>query len=570
MKFLVEREQRSSCRIWFGKLLVGAIMIAFWAAAPLNHASGKEEGASLWLKPLMWTNDEAEVQANQRLQEATKSKVASQWLSPMQLRADVQVPLQADEYSANEPTFEQIKRPFGWTNPQDASASKEVSKKLTDAEQIEFEKETFAWIRPFYWNNTAEPQTLPLQEEYVGTEQQQIWTAWLMPFKWKNEVPRQRTLASSNGSQLLRLPPVEDGEHRDNPQMVAFMHQVGDLPTPAGEPGAQSEALATPPAQVHNGSTSDSEDLPFVNLDEDGGLLDPDSVEGGGGAIADAETLGSEPRDNSLQFLRADTVLLEPGEMQFDYGVTYTLFDQTLPVINSSSQLELARFRQREMLVPLEVRYGLARRVQLFVNVPFGWANTELAFSDYEEFENDGGIGDLTFGGTFLLRQGNHQCPDVVMTLSASAPTAKDPLATPPGLSPIVPSLGRGSWSLAASLLYIRNYDPLVVFYGFGTRQSFDQDFNGQDFRPGQEYNYQMGIGFAVNSQITLSTRFNGAYVTEAELDGQRFLGSIQEPMAVELALTIAQCQGLVEPFVNFGLTEDAVESRIGVVWTRY
>lgn len=546
------------------------MVIALWAVTPIGPANGKEKSTSPWLKPLLWTNDEAEARATKQLQKATQPKVALKQLNPINLQADTKVPLRSDEYTANEPTFDRITKPFGWTNPQDASAPNEVPKKLTDAEQIEFEKETFAWIRPFYWNNTEEmEQPLPLQQEYVGTEGQQIWTAWLKPFAWKNEVPRRRTFAANSGPQLRRLPPVEGDRHRDNPQTVAFMHQVDDLPTPAGEPNAQSEALSTPPGQVQNGSTSNSEDLPFVNLDEDGDFLDPENVEGGG-AIAEAETLGTEPEDNSLQFLRAETVLLEPGEMQFDYGVTYSLFDQTLPVLNGLSQLELARFRQREMVVPLQIRYGLARKVQLFVSVPFGWANTELTFSDLEEFENDGGIGDVTFGGTFLLRQGNHQCSDIVMTLAASAPTANDPLATPPGRSPIVPSLGSGSWSLAASLLYIRNYDPLVVFYGFGTRQSFDQDFNGQDFRPGQEYNYQMGIGFAVNSQVTLSTRFNGAYVTEAELDGQRFLGSIQEPMAVELALTIAQCQGLVEPFVNFGLNDDAVESRIGIVWTRY
>ena len=286
--------------------------------------------------------------------------------------------------------------------------------------------------------------------------------------------------------------------------------------------------------------------------------------------IIEAETLGAEPEDNySLQFLRADTVLLSPGEMQFDYGFTYQLLDIDIPVVNSSSLVELARFRQRELLTPLEVRYGFTRKLQLFANAPFGWSNVELNWSEVEDFENDGGFGDLTFGGTFLLREGNHCCSDIVWTNACTAPTGLDPFVPITGV-PNAPSLGNGVWSLSSSLLFIRTYDPLVVFYGFGTRQSFRRDVNGQDFEPGQEYNYQMGVGFAVNSKVTFSTRFSGAYVTEARFDDERILGSIQEPMVVQFALTVAQCKGLVEPFVDFGLTDESIESRFGVIWTRF
>ena len=34
------------------------------------------------------------------------------------------------------------------------------------------------------------------------------------------------------------------------------------------------------------------------------------------------------------------------------------------------------------MLVPMDVRYGLTDRLQLFANVPFGWANTETSYVD--------------------------------------------------------------------------------------------------------------------------------------------------------------------------------------------
>ncbi len=544
-----------------------------------------DDGEPSWMKPLMWTNPES---SNTDTAPPALPQVKSPYLKPLRMRADVKVPQQEADFTAKELDFETISRPFRWANPQD-DASAVAQRPLTDAEQIEFEKQHFAWIRPFYWNNSQEAEEMvPLELEYIGTRGQRLSGRLLKPFLWTNttrprsvakQSPAKRTAPAANddwwlaksSAELYRLPPVDGSKTRSTspvsePRTVAFMFQEGSLATPTEDQGAPVG---------HPEADSDAEDLtgglPFENLQGGEELIGEGFAEGeGGGVIADAETLGSEPEDNyTLQFLRADTVLLKPGEMQFDYGVTYTLFDITVPAINGSNELEHARFRQRELLTPLEIRYGLTRRLQLFVNVPFGWSNIEFTLSDFELFENDGGLGDIVFGGTFLLREGDENCSDIVMTLAASAPTGLDPLVVPAG-QPGVPSLGNGTWSMSASLLHIRTYDPMVVFYGFGTRQHFTRDLNGQSYRPGQEYSYQMGVGFAVNSKMTLSTRFSGAYVTEPRLDGQRFLGTIREPMTIGLAVTIAQCQGLIEPFVDFGLTDEAIESRFGVIWTRF
>jgi hypothetical protein len=213
------------------------------------------------------------------------------------------------------------------------------------------------------------------------------------------------------------------------------------------------------------------------------------------------------------------------------------------------------------------LRYGLARRIQLFLNVPFGWGNTEFTFPGFEEFENDGGLGDIVFGGTFLLREGEREKSDAILTLATVVPTGKDPF-TPAGLSPSSPTLGGGTWSISSNLLFVRSYDPVVVFYGVGTRQHFLSKFEGASFRPGGEYNYQFGIGFAVNSRVTFSTRFNGAYVSEIHLAGQRVQGTIQEPMTLGLAMTVSKEKKLVEPFIDFGLTDDSTDARFGITWT--
>lgn len=449
----------------------------------------------------------------------------------------------------DKPSFsEAVHDALSWAEEPTDSDAKMIDKSspppdATVAEVIEWEKETYPWIRPFYWADEDQYE-IDFEDDFEledPTTSPKYMPLLARPFTWSD----------SKKTRSRKEKPLVAPDVSLRTRTVAFQQDGETLPRPL--------PALNPPESV---------DLGQQDADEDS--LDEFDAEGKG-TLAEAETLGREPEDNSLQFLRADTVLLEPGEFQYDYGMMYSKFDVTLPVLvpvdPNTVSIAHAEFRLREVRVPLEIRYGLARRIQLFLNVPFGWVNSELSYAGFDEFENDGGIGDIVFGGTFLLREGDQDKSDAILTLATVAPTGDDPFS-PAGLSPSSPTLGGGTWSISSSLLLVRNYDPVVLFYGAGTRQHFLSKIEGVNFRPGGEYNYQFGIGFGVNDQVTLSTRFNGAYISEFHLGGQRVRGSIQEPMTLGLAMTISKCKKLVEPFVDFGLTDDATDARVGITWT--
>lgn len=44
------------------------------------------------------------------------------------------------------------------------------------------------------------------------------------------------------------------------------------------------------------------------------------------------EPIGKAPVDNTMQFLRRQTVLLKPGQHQFDVGISYAQFTNDYPV----------------------------------------------------------------------------------------------------------------------------------------------------------------------------------------------------------------------------------------------
>ncbi len=303
------------------------------------------------------------------------------------------------------------------------------------------------------------------------------------------------------------------------------------------------------------------------------------------GPAAD-QKLGEAPEDYSHEFLRQESVLLKQGQWQFDVGFNYLIFDHPFTQLVTSagtvSPLD-SELQRRLMLVPLDVRYGLTDRLQLFGTVPFGWANTETSVVDVEDqFMNQGGIGDSDFGFSYMLHKscGQSYDPDIVASFDVTAPTGKGSFFDAIFLSPQL-TLGQGLWAPAWNVLFIHTYDPVIFFYGFGTRNPIAREFDGVETVPGAQYTYKAGVGFAVNEHVTLSTMLYGAYIAEPRVDGQLVKGDALEPIYLRFAVTIAKdnhcgcnctCNGnhscICEPFVNIGLTNDSANTWFGVTFT--
>jgi hypothetical protein len=301
--------------------------------------------------------------------------------------------------------------------------------------------------------------------------------------------------------------------------------------------------------------------------------------------LNEARNIGRAPEDTSLFFLRRQTVLLEPGQHQLDVGFSYSLVEDDIPVALTDAGGDVTgvtrgRLRQRLLQFPIELRYGLFKRMQMFLNIPLGGAGTELAFKDFDDHSTQVGIGDLRFGSTFLVHQGERFGPDFITTLDFTFPTGDEsfPLVTATPDS----RFGEGFFALSVSGLWIHTFDPCVLFYGVGYRHRFETEIENVLVAPGEQFYYQLGVGFAVNDYITLSASYLGFYISETYLDDDRVEGSALEPMRLRLATTISRPEArviptfvgakkvreIIEPFAEIGMTDDGPSSRIGITWT--
>ncbi len=276
------------------------------------------------------------------------------------------------------------------------------------------------------------------------------------------------------------------------------------------------------------------------------------------------ENFGEPPPDTSRQFLRQNTVLLDPGQCQIDFGVVYQLNDLLAPVVDQGQLVNL-RIRRRQIFAPLTLRYGWSPRLQLFGVLPVGWSHVELATPFSDRNANTGGLGDLRLGFTHLLRQGNYCRPDVVFTFQSTIPTSDGP--TP--LTADTTGFGDDVWGLSAQLQMIHTYDPMTVFWGFGYRYLFEKETNqGDTIQLGQQISYQLGTGFAVNDRISLVAALIGFFVTETEFNGLGLPATQSEPIRARFALTAYRFGKIVEPFMEIGMTREAPDARLGVIWT--
>lgn len=352
-----------------------------------------------------------------------------------------------------------------------------------------------------------------------------------------------------------------------------LIHPLASIPTIARSERAEIALVNYTEKSIDSESYEDSD---LWESDQD----TSSSGGGGTGGAKQPEAIGVPPPRPQPQFLRDTSVLLDPGEYQFEYGVSYTTNSQTTAIginVNDNTLVTSLKTLTRTATVPIEFRVGCRNDTQAFVSLPFGYNLQQISIANTAD-SNDGiGVGDLTFGCTRVLRKPQPEKFTILGNISASAPTGLAQLSSiqqVPGVA-----LGSGYWTLSGGMVFIKTIDPIAAFVGLNYVNTFESTINNLDLQPGNIFSYRFGVGYAINSRVTVSSSFNGAYISELEVGRQLLPGSAREPLTVRIAATIlskgpslvGQSKGrrrTTEPFIAMGVTDAAPDTNFGVKWT--
>ena len=269
---------------------------------------------------------------------------------------------------------------------------------------------------------------------------------------------------------------------------------------------------------------------------------------------ATPEAIGEEPEevDASRVFLRAEAVTLTPGQLEIELPLSYTRDD-------------LLGFRRRELAFTPTLRAGLLERLEVNIDLPLVWRENETVPRPVlrpEAKDDTAGIGDISMGLKYALLPEVGAWPNIIGLVNVVAPSGKDPNL----FDPIEASTGTGRWRTFFGVSAIRSFDPAIVFGGIGYEVNFDATLNDVEVSGGNRLTYNFGTGFAVNNQLTLSGVFLGEFREELEFNGQRLAGTEIEPMSMRANVPYRAASGhFIEPSVEWGLNEDAVDTRLRI-----
>jgi hypothetical protein len=281
----------------------------------------------------------------------------------------------------------------------------------------------------------------------------------------------------------------------------------------------------------------------------------------------DREKEAEEAKIELDQFLRSQKVLFKRGDLQVEFIASYA---------QDTSEISPYKVRARAASAGVLFRYGLIDDLELDISVPFNFQELELdtiqPFFAREGFrrQDGSGLGDVSGSLRWGALHEEGLVPETTLSLNVKSDTGREGRGLTSVLGPSVgsnllivdPSLGTGFWNVGGSVSLVKTVDPVVLFGSLG----YNAVLEDGRIDPGDQIPYSLGMGFSLNDRVSFSTALNGAAILRDKIDGREITGSGRDIHSLNLAVTVQVAKGLfVEPFVNFGLTEEATDFFAGV-----
>lgn len=277
-------------------------------------------------------------------------------------------------------------------------------------------------------------------------------------------------------------------------------------------------------------------------------------------AVPDTSDNSEKQTPEFLRFLRSEAVLLPPRKVESDLALVY---------LHNKASLQ----NDTAFTLTTTARLGIINGLEGYVQVPVSWNEKKIQTFGGEVKTNNEGVGDLGFGLKYSVVPESRGVPNVIVSLSASAPTGKSPYVKPfPGAvgrdirDPLSRPLGTGHWAVTGGVAALKSFDPLVFFSGVNYTHFFEETYYGVKVQPGDFYDLNAGLGFAVSETDTISSQVFVGYQDEWSFNNQTISASSNQPISLRLALThILSPRDLIEPSVLFGLTRDANDAVVSL-----
>jgi len=297
------------------------------------------------------------------------------------------------------------------------------------------------------------------------------------------------------------------------------------------------------------------------------------------GDVAPAEEVATDRRDQRrysaerviLEEQRG--VLLPAGQLVVQPGFQYTNVGRNLIDVSGFfpipglifGRIETAAIERDFYTTSLDLRYGLHRRAELEVNVPYSYrsdrSETDIGGSNERVVSvRDDGIGDVTFGANAQLFYQRKWWPDTVLNLLVRAPTGADPF----DIEGDELAFGTGTWGINGGFTMVRSLDPAVLYGSIRYLWDLEHETHGLDVDLGDGIEYTAGLAFSLNERLAFTTSLQHTILGRAKIDGDKINGSDLNAARLFLGGSYRMTETATANLsLGIGLTDDAPDFSI-------
>jgi len=250
------------------------------------------------------------------------------------------------------------------------------------------------------------------------------------------------------------------------------------------------------------------------------------------------EPIGEAPEKRTAQeiFLRGQSILLAPGEVNLDLGLFYSRSDdQTLSVVGAG--IGLATIEQDVITPVLIGRYGLFEETELFASTSYQYQQTNIFFGSTELSDTSRSeFGDINLGLRRTLLHENLGIPNVIFSIDGRIPT------------------GDSSYAAGGGFAFTKSIDPAVLFASTNYQHTFSREFSDiSRLEAEDQFDITLGMALALNDSLTMSIAFSGLFASETDFANARLRS--QESYSMRFGLTSLLTEDLyIEPTISYGL----------------
>lgn len=280
-------------------------------------------------------------------------------------------------------------------------------------------------------------------------------------------------------------------------------------------------------------------------------------------------------------FLRGEVATLSKGSTAIDTAFNY--------IINNNQYT-----KDHAIELGLTIRYG-SELGEFSLSAPFYSNQRDFRVQNIPGSSNSG-IGDTTLGFSSNLWSETDGNTNIFGSLAITAPTGKSPYFPSNTYSdllkktnyddqgnrltndyvyldprnPLIMSSTTDTWSLGTGLNIVNVIDPIVLFGGINYRYYFPTSPDGYKFQPGASTTLNAGFTFVINNRSSISQQFILNHTEKFKVNGTSIFGTDSDTAFLKFAYNQRFGAGnIIEPSVQFSLTEDGTDAQITVNYTK-